>query len=238
MKTTIRLLTLLLAAHFAGAQITGAKITFERRTNLYKKFRHNRNIERWVKEDEKTKTDLFELYVTDTFSVFRPLESELKDNLSWATSRNTVYQDFNRNEAYLIKPIWGEELHLTDSLRKRTWKITGGTRKIAGYLCRKAMWQPSDTVRIYAWFSYDIVPSTGPETFNGLPGTILGLATEDGGVVYFAKKVELLTPDAEVLAKPKKKKIWTLPDLKARLEKQYAHEEWFGRMMYEQFGLW
>src|ERR1041384_2038564 len=35
------------------AQITSAKITFERRTNLYKKFSHEPRITDWVKEEEK-----------------------------------------------------------------------------------------------------------------------------------------------------------------------------------------
>jgi GLPGLI family protein len=46
-----------------------------------------------------------------------------------------------------------------------------------------------DSSKIYAWFSNEILPSVGPEGFCGLPGAILGLATEDGGVIYFAKTV-------------------------------------------------
>jgi GLPGLI family protein len=158
--------------------------------------------------------------------------------MSWATSKNTVLQNFNSNNRYLIKTIWGEELHLTDSMFKRKWQITESSRKIAGYPCRKAIWQANDTTRIYAWFSYDITPSTGPESFNGLPGTILGLATEDGGVVYFAKKVEILTPTPATFILPKKKKVYTVPELKAQMEKQYGKEKWFKGMINEQFGIW
>jgi GLPGLI family protein len=230
-------ITLFLALQ-VSAQVSAAKITFERKTNLYKKFKSNNNFQNWVKEEDKIKTDFFELFVTDTFSLFRPQASELKESYSWTTSKNTVYQDFNAGGIYMIKPMWGEELHLTDSLRKRQWKITSGTRKIAGYQCRKAMWQATDSIRIYAWFSYELTPSTGPETFSGLPGTILGLATEDGGVVYFAKKVEVLQPPAALFVKPKKKKIYAVPELKERLTKEYGHEKWFPRMIREQFAIW
>lgn len=218
------------------SQITNAKITFERKTNLFKKFKGDN--QRWLKEEDKIKIDYFELYITDTCSVFKPQESELRENLSWATSKNTVFQNFNLNTRYLIKTIWGEELHLTDSLFKRHWQITESSRKIAGYACRKAIWQANDSTRIYAWFSYDITPSTGPESFNGLPGTILGIATEDGGVVYFAKKIEILNPDQKLLTLPKKKKIYTVPELKAQMEKQYGKEKWFKNMLHEQFGIW
>jgi len=220
------------------AQINSAKITFERKTNLYKKFKNEDNIQRWVKEEDKIKIDYFELFITDSCSAFKPKESELREVNGWATSKNSVFQDFKTGTRYMIKQVWGEELHLTDSLVKRRWQIAESTRKIAGFTCRKAVWKANDSTRIYAWFSYDIVPSTGPESFNGLPGTILGLATEDGGQVYFAKNVEILKPAAADLARPKKKKIYTVPELKAMLTKQYGHEKWFKSFMENQFGIW
>jgi GLPGLI family protein len=221
-----------------GSQIFSAKITYERKTNLYKKYKKNDDIQRWIKEEDKIKIDYFELFVTDSCSLFKPQESDLKENFSWATAKNTVYQYPRTGMRYVIKTMWGEELHLTDSLFKRKWRITESSRKIAGYTCRKAVWQADDSTRIYAWFSYDILPSTGPESFNGLPGTILGLATEDGGVVYFAKKVEFSKQEPALFIPPKKKKIYTITELKAQLTKQYGHEKWFKEEFQQQFGIW
>lgn len=231
------MVVLLFTVFTAQSQINSAKITYERKTNLYKKIK-SRNVQDWIKEEDKIKIEYFELFITDTCSLFKPQESDLREFYSWATSKNTVYQNFNNNTRYLIKTIWGEELHLTDSLFKRQWQITESNRNIAGYVCRKAIWQANDSVKIYAWFSYDLTPNTGPESFNGLPGTILGLATEDGGVVYFAKKVELVKPEVALLTVPKKKKIYSVPELKAQMEKQYGKEKWFKTMINEQFGIW
>jgi len=219
------------------AQITCGKITFERKTNLYKKLKGDW-VKEYIKEVDKIKIDYFELYFNDTISFFKPQESELRENMEWATSKNSVYQNFNINQRYVIKFFWGEELHMTDSLFKRKWKITESTRKIAGFNCRKAVWQANDTTRIYAWFSYDIMPSTGPESFNGLPGTILGLATEDGGVIYFAKKVELINPPASTFSIPKKKKIYTIPELKAEMIRRWGKEKWFKGTIEDTFGIW
>jgi GLPGLI family protein len=218
-------------------QITAAKITYERKTNLFKKFKGD-DVTRWLKEEDKIKIDYFELTFNDTCSLFKPQESELRENLEWATAKNIVYQNFNTGERYLIKNFWGEELHLKDSLFKREWKITESSRKIAGYNCRKAMWQANDTTRIYAWFSYDIVTSTGPESFNGLPGTILGLATEDGGIIYFAKKVEIIPPVVSTFIPPKKKKVYTVAELKEEMTKRYGKEKWFKGMFQSHFGIW
>lgn len=228
---------LILTGSLVQAQITSAKIIYERKTNLYKKFKAY-NPEDWFKEEDKIKIDFFELYITDTASLFKPQDSDLRELNSWATSKNSVWQFPNRNNRYMIKTIWGEELHLTDTLYKRKWQISESTRKIAGYVCRKAFWQANDSTKIYAWFSYDIVPSTGPETFMGLPGTILGLATEDGGVVYFAKKVEIIKPETSMFIIPKRKKVYAIPELKEQLTKEYGKEKWFKRMLNEHFTLW
>lgn len=235
-KTLLTFLLITLSLQ-TQAQIRSGRITFERKTNLFKKFKED-DVSQWLKEEDKIKVDYFELTFNDTCSLFKPQESELREKMEWATAKNIVYQNLNTNKRYLIKNFWGEELHLTDSLFKRKWKITESLRKIAGYNCRKAIWQANDSTKIYAWFSYDIVPSVGPESFNGLPGTILGLATEDGGVIYFAKKLEILAPVTATFIPPKKKKTYTVPELKAEMTKRYGKEKWFKGLLESHFGIW
>ena len=221
-----------------SAQVTNAKIIFERKTNLFKKYKGERTKD-WIKEENKIKIDVFELIISDSLSVFKPQESDIREQMDWLTQKNTTYHNLNSKTRFLIKNMWGEELYLKDSIIKRTWKITDGTRKIAGYNCRKAIWQANDTTKIYAWFSYDLTPSVGPESYTGLPGTILGLATEDGGVIYFAKKIELQPLiAASDLQKPKKKKVKTISEVKLDMESRFGKEKWFKPMWDEQFLLW
>lgn len=205
-----------------SAQITSGKIIYERKTNLLKKFK-DPGTQRWLGEKNKSKTDLFELYFNDSVSVFRPVESTKEDELSWATNKNTVYQKLRENYRFSILNVWGESIYVQDSLRKRTWKITDSKRTIGKYECRKAIWEVNDSLRIYAWFSDQIIPSVGPETFTGLPGAILGVASEDGGIIYFAKSVEIMAPDFDKLA-PKlgKSKPSTDAELRIKLEKQFG----------------
>src|SRR3954466_15743816 len=89
-----------------SAQITLAKITYERKTNLYKKFKKHDNIQRWVKEEDKIKIDYFELFVTDSCSLFKPQDSDLREYYSWATAKNTVYQFPKKSSRYMIKTMW------------------------------------------------------------------------------------------------------------------------------------
>lgn len=220
------------------AQIRYAKIVYERKTNLFKKFKDD-NVGEWLKEADKIKVDYFELYMNDTCSVFMPQQSELKETMSWATSKNTVYQNFNENKMFGIKPIWGEDLYVKDSLHIRKWKVTDSKRIICGYSCRKAVWYADSVTRIYAWYADELLLSTGPESFNGLPGTILGLATEDGGVIYFAKSVEQMIPDAQIITPKKTKdKVYLMSELKAKLTKEYGKEKWGKAMIKSTFSYW
>ena len=220
------------------AQITSGKIVYERRTNLYKKFKWD-NVQDWLQPEDKNKVDMFELYFNDSLSLFKIQESDLKERMSWATSKNTVYQNFNRNDLFTIKPIWGEDVYIEDTLVKRKWKITDSKRVISGYNCRKAVWQANDTTRIYAWYCDEIITSVGPESFHGLPGAILGLASEDGGVIYFAKSVEITKPDVNVLLPKKgKNKIFSSKELKAKLEKDFGKRPWGKAMIKDNFGVW
>ncbi len=233
------LLLSLFTTNLLQSQIIYGKIVYERKTNLYKKFKNNGDVKEWLKEEDKNKTDVFELYFNDSLSVFKPQETDLVERMSWATNKNVVYQNYTKKTRLTEKSIWGEKFLVEDSVRNFTWKITDSKRKICGYQCRKAVWTANDTTRLYAWFCSEVIPSIGPESFTGLPGAILGLATEDGGVIYFAKSVEGIKPDVNVLAAKKtKQKIYKVAELRAQLEKEYGKEKWGKTMIYNNFEIW
>lgn len=229
----------LMMSHAGSSQITYGKITYERKTNLYKKFKNNGDVKEWLKEEDKNKMDVFELYFNDSLSVFKPQESDLVERMSWSTTKNVVYQNHITNKRLTEKKIWGEAFLIADTVRSFNWKITDSKRSICGYQCRKAIWQANDSTRIYAWFCSEINSSIGPESFVGLPGAILGLATEDGGVIYFAKTVEVVKPDLAILvSKKSKQKIYKSAELKAQLEKDFGKEKWGKAMIYNNFAIW
>lgn len=239
-KTYLMIHCLFLILHqVAFSQITYGKITYERKTNLYKKFKNYDDVKEWLKEEDKNKIDLFELYFNDSLSVFKPQESDLVERMSWSTNKNIVYQNYYTNYRLTEKKIWGEGFLVVDSLRHFNWKITENKRSICGYQCRKAIWQANDSTRIYAWYCAEINSSIGPESFLGLPGAILGLATEDGGVIYFAKTVEIIKPSLTILLPKKtKQKIYKSSELKTQLEKDFGKEKWGKLMIYNNFAIW
>ncbi len=205
------------------SQINAGKIVFERRTNLDKQIIDGR-MKSQVNENNKIRVELFDLYFNDSSSIFKPILSDEADPLSWATSRNTILQNFKSNEKLSELNISGQIVYVKDKNQIRNWKITESKRTIANYECYKAIWQKNDSTRIYAWFSVDIVTTVGPEGFNGLPGAILGLATEDGGIIYFAKSVEIITPKIEIFKiNTGKKEVYSLEELKTKIEKDFGN---------------
>ena len=216
------LLFVLLFGYGSTAQMTSGRIVFERKTNLKKRFGDNPRMKNMITEENKYRIENFELLFNDTMCVFRPLPedepSAQQGFMKFLTNKNTVYQNINKREKFIIMDLWGNNAYVRDTMDKRTWKITESTRNISGYNCRKAIWAMNDSTRIYAWFSADIVPSMGPEGFQGLPGTILGMATEDGGVIYFAKEVKAMDPPMNALIYDAKgKEIYNEEQLKGML---------------------
>jgi GLPGLI family protein len=217
---------------------TSGKITFERRTNLEKRYTDKR-MKRMINETNKIRTEKFELLFNDTCSIFKAIpEQGTSDQMSWMTSKNTYYQQLQKKSQLTILAVFGQNIYILDSLPSRQWKITDNKRVISGYDCRKAIYQKNDSTRIYAWYTSALIPSVGPEGFCGLPGTILGLASEDGGIIYFAKNVELIKPKKEDLVLPiGKNKVFTLDELRLKIEKEYGNTRW-GKGMFDELFRW
>ena len=221
-----------------GQTYSTGKITYERRTNLMKRFNDPR-MKRFVNEDNKIKTEEFILYFNDTISYFNPVPSNAPDEMSWMTTKNQYYQFIKREKQLSILSLFGQNVYIGDSLAERKWQITESKRDISGYNCRKAIYQKNDSTRIYAWYTSALIPSVGPEGFGGLPGVILGIATEDGGVIYFAKKVEMLAEldPAQITPSYGKNKVYSMLEFKNKIEKEYANTPW-GKRVFEDLFRW
>lgn len=233
----IAVLCLVAATTGYGQILTRGKINFERRTNLYKQF-DDEQMRKMIDEKNKIKIDNFSLYFNDSVSMFSYVAPEGGDPMSWMTMKNTVYMNWKGDKREVYYDFWGSSIILRDSTVDRQWKITDKTRNIAGYECTRAIWEKNDTTNIYAWFTTDIVPTVGPEIIGGLPGAVLGLATEDGGIVYFATSVEKVDPTAEQLSKPKiKGKEYTPQSLRDELTEKMKGEP-YGERVIEGIFFW
>jgi GLPGLI family protein len=232
------ILSLIFSFQLSAQYITSGKITYERRTNLEKRFTDQR-MRRMINDENKIRNESFTLTFNDSISVFKPIPVEKTDDMmSWMTTKNSYLQNLNSKRQISILALFGQDVYVNDSLPVRGWKVTDNKRTIAGYECRKAIYQKNDSTRIYAWYSPALIPSVGPEGFCGLPGTILGVATEDGSVIYFAKKVDVAQPaSTDLKLEIGKNKVFTLQELRQKLEKEYGNTPW-GKRVFDDLFRW
>jgi GLPGLI family protein len=210
----------LISAMTSSAQdkqfITSGTIEYERTMNMFAL------VKRKVTKNTLDSKPWYEQYLR-TEPQFRTLKSVLKfsgnstlftpehaDKVYYqydtplSNQLNTVFSDFNSQRSTIQKDFEERTYLVTDSLRKIKWKITDDTRLIAGYNCRRANGVMLDSIYIVAFYTNEIHVSGGPESFNGLPGMILGVAVPHENVTWFATKVTVTAPS--VLLAPKKGK--------------------------------
>ncbi|MXV52892.1 GLPGLI family protein [Pedobacter sp. HMF7647] len=207
MKATILTIAALLMLARAFAQnihfVTSGQITYEKKVNMYallNKRANNENgswmqqiIDDYKKNQPQFKTMKSTLNFSGDQTLFTPETTTETGGFfigdPAATQPNVIYSDMNAQSSTSQKKVYEELFLVKDSIRKINWKITSETREIAGYSCRRANAVIMDSVYVVAFYT-DLIPlSGGPESFNGLPGMILGVALPHENVSWFATAV-------------------------------------------------
>lgn len=178
--------------------------------------------ERVSKAMEKTYT----LYFDKSSSVYEeqqkldgPMASETMFQINFSGISGKYYKNL-KNKTYLQESdVFGKEFLISDSLRKRDWKLENETRKIGNYTCYKAThiikaekndnnqpvsltMVPQEDVTVTAWYTPEIPVSNGPGYYWGLPGLIL--EANDGHTTLLCSKLTL-NPKEKFTIKPPKK---------------------------------
>lgn len=202
--------------------ITKGKIEFEKTTNLHKQFPSESFFESMKKSTPQFMTEYFNLYFDNDKTLYKPGKAvtgpKIPEWLLGPAAENIVYNDLSSKTTVSQKAVYESSFLLQDSLRNADWKITTDTRTIAGFECRKATTIIMDSVYVVAFYTDQIIPAGGPESFNGLPGMILGLAVPRLNTTWFATKLELVDVKETDLMAPKKGKKTNMTDLNQQLK--------------------
>ena len=229
MKKTIIAIAVLLG--FAGITFAqqphytkSGTIEYERRVNVFAMFKKITDNAK-DKEDQAVWGTALEAYkksypqfrvlkstlsFSDDKTLFTPAEADAATGmLSFAplmNQNNKIYTDLDAHMSIGEKKVFDDIFLVKDSTRKIKWKITDETRDIAGYTCRRANGIMLDSIYVVAFFTGKIPVPGGPESFNGLPGMILGVALPHENVTWFATKVTDMSLARDAVAAPKKGK--------------------------------
>ncbi len=191
--------------------LTEGRIEFEKKLNLYAQM--DEQDEAWndlmKKSRPKFKITYFDLLFSKGKTIYQP-GRENPDNLKiwdWNIAQeNVIYAELDSSRSISQKKVFEQVFLIDDSTRQIQWKITNETRNIAGFQCRRANAIIMDTVYVVAFYTDDIITPGGPESFNGLPGMILGVSLPHQHVSWFATKVAATPVTASQLKPPTKGK--------------------------------
>ncbi len=113
--------------------------------------------------------------------------------------------DYTKTE---MREFFGKKFLISGDLTDYNWKLTGEQKTILDYTCQKAVLQ--DTSRtLVAWFTPQILVSSGPGEFGKLPGMILEIDINEGESLITASKVKLQALPEDAIVAPKKGKSVT-----------------------------
>lgn len=219
-KQAIAGICFLMFAAFAQAQevyLTAGKIEFEKKVNAYKNIDEQMDDDDnsgWREQLKKMMPEYIVTYYDLSFdgnkTLYKPgrenTTQKLNDWMKGPATDNVVFSDFDKQQFTAQKTAYEATFLVQDSVRKINWKITNDTRTIAGIDCRKAVGIIMDSIFVVAFYTDQIIASGGPESFNGLPGMILGIAIPRIHTTWFATKVETVQPTPQELSAPTKGK--------------------------------
>lgn len=202
--------------------ISAGKIEYERKTNQFAFINENSVWDELVRKNmSKFITYYFDLTFKENRSLFKPgRDTEVRQNKYWGIfeSDNVIFTSLDSNTSVTQRTIHGDIYLVSDSLRAIDWKITTEIRKIAGFDCRKALGRIMDSIVVIAFYTDEIVTSGGPESFNGLPGMILGLAIPRLHTTWYATKLQLAEVTEKELAAPRKGEKMTGNDYRTQVK--------------------
>jgi len=183
-------------------------IVFEKKINKFailKKRINSQNesymqpaYDNYIKNEGQFITLQSTLFFTENASLYQPNATSFEKNdlidFTVAKQSNTVFTDFVSQNRVAQKNIYGKSYLIKDSLRNINWKITDEVRNIAGYNCKRATAIFMDSIYVVAFYAEEIMCASGPESFSGLPGMILGIALPSQHITWFATKVTAGVP--------------------------------------------
>lgn len=206
--------------------ISSGKIEFERKINVHRQLEGDDDdafFKEFISKQPRFHTTYFDLYFNSNKTYYKPgRETEDNKRQLWfigPSKDNRVVRDFTASNSKSLKTIFEETFLVQDSLPAFEWKLSDEIRTIAGFDCRKAVTRICDSVYVVAFYTEEILSNSGPESFYGLPGMILGIAIPRLYTTWYATKLELIEPGpAELDFNSKGKKV-SSPELQATLQK-------------------
>lgn len=204
--------------------ISKGKIEFERSVNVWANIKGSfaDQLKKAIPQYQKS---YFNYEFDNNKSIYGPgRESDSKATSFFGApaTDNEIYSDYTTDKSIAHKNVFEKSFLIEDSLRKAKWKITNDFREIAGFNCRRATTIIMDSVFVVAFYTDEITIPGGPESFNGLPGMILGLVINRLHTTWYATKIDVNSVNVKDITPPTKGKKTTNSEVLETLKKSLS----------------
>lgn len=221
---------------FTGLQaqqfVEKAVVEYEVKTNVRKTLGNSSWAEMLKDNMSQFKTGYFNFTFANNRSVYKfdhwETNSKIPQFLRKSDEENVWYTDFNKGTYNMQKNVYGSNFNVEDSLRNISWKLSGETRVIAGYTCRKATGIIMDSVYVFAFYTDEITIPGGPCSIAGLPGLILGLTIPRMYTSFIATKVNVTNVPESAIKPIVAKKYFSDKEMRSKLTeriKEWSNDE-------------
>lgn len=233
---------LTLVAYSIEAQNAEGIIIYENKVNVHRRLTGEReNMRAMVPEFRIQRHTLF---FNTSSTLYKPIiEDEEEDmvvggggsgvRIRRQQPLHVMYVDKESKIRTLLMEFMGRKYLIEDTISSQGWKVdVDDIREILGYNCRMAYY--TDTLRnmeITAWYTTELPPYMGPESYHTLPGTVLAVDINNGETVLLAKKVELRALKKNELKKPVKGEKITQAEYEKMVEKEMERVRQSGGVM-------
>ena len=225
MKQIIALLFALVIFQWATAQVKEGKIVFEEKIDVHRRIpKENEQMRAMLPQ---FRTNKYELLFADNKSLYQKQEEEtdLSEQpqggmvMRFGGADNIYFKDFTLQKSIEKRDLMEKEFIVEDSIRNITWKLVDGeTKTILNHVCKKATGKSERGLDLVAWYTEDILLSSGPAQFSGLPGLILALDIAEGEIVITAQEINDSVKKTDIKAPTKGKKVTPAEFAKIRKE--------------------
>jgi GLPGLI family protein len=224
------LTALVLTTVMANAQIKQGTIIYERKVDVHRRMQ-DAQMKAMVPQFQTTKS---ELVFNDNISVYKALpEDNAPDpfnngggnvvmiKIGGPGDNVVLYKNYS-NQKFLEQTELADKAYIIDdTIKASAWKLSDETKTVMNHACKKATMKTERGSDVTAWYTEDIPSPVGPDTFGGLPGTILLVDVNNGEMVYTATESKKEADEKE-LNEPSKGKHITRADFDKKLDEMFG----------------
>ena len=224
------ILVSLAAAQIVFGQATEGVIQYEVKINMHRTLpKERQEMKSMIPEFRTTKQQLF---FNANESFYKAVEEdEIEDEatehggggvrMRFQQPQVEIY--FNQAEEKRItqQEFMGKEYLIEDSVKLSPWKFGTEIKTVMGYECKQAMYYNEERQQdVVAWYTIQLRPFLGPESFNTLPGAVLEVDLNNGERVLTAKSIEARPLKKNEIKTPNKGTKTTRAEFRKMMDQQ------------------